>query len=69
MASWLPVIFFRAEKLKESYIPFFKKEPSSYLKTKKPIRRGRSAFLYKVTKLIPILKYSAGPSELSIPKG
>jgi hypothetical protein len=32
------VTFFRAKKLKESYIPFFKKEPSSYLKTKKPFR-------------------------------
>lgn len=70
LASLLPGTFFSlAEKLKEPYIPFFKKEPSSYLKIKKPIRRGRSALSYKVTKLIPILKYGAGPSELSIPKG
>ena len=41
----------------------------TFFYTKKPIHRSESAFLYKVTKLIPILKYSAGPSELSIPKG
>ena len=50
LASLLPGTFFSlAEKLKEPYIPFFKKEPSSYLKIKKPIRRGRSALSYKVT--------------------
>ena len=41
----------------------------TFFYTKKPIHCSESAFLYKVTKLIPILKYSAGPSELSIPKG
>ena len=70
-ASWrlCESIILRAKKLKEPNIHFFKKEPSSYLKIKKPIHCSESAFLYKVTKLIPILKYSAGPSELSIPKG
>lgn len=57
-ASWrlCESIILRAEKLKEPYIHFFKKEPSPYLKTKKPICLCRSAFSYKVTKLIPILK-------------